>query len=61
MVAVSAILCTIVSTCLFSSVFTQMDSQQYFSLVDNSNSTNAVHTEENPPGELRGTIEEGGS
>ena len=42
MVAVSAILCTIVSTYLFSSVFAQMDSQQYFSLDDNSNSTNAV-------------------
>ena len=42
MVAVSAILCTIVSTYLFSSVFAQMDSQQYFSLDDNNNSTNAV-------------------
>lgn len=36
------LLCTIVSTYLFSSVFAQMDSQQYFSLDDNSNSTNAV-------------------
>jgi hypothetical protein len=45
MVAVSAIICTIVSTFLFTSVFAQIDSQQYFSPDDNSNSTNAVREE----------------
>ena len=56
MVAVSAILCTIVSTFLFTSVFAQIDSQQYFSPDDNSNSTNAVREEIDV---VRISIEEG--
>jgi hypothetical protein len=45
MVAVSAVICTIVGTFLFTSVFAQIDSKQYFSPDDNSNSTNAVREE----------------
>jgi hypothetical protein len=56
MVAVSAIICTIVSTFLFTSVFAQIDSQQYFSPDGNSNSTNAVREEIDV---VRISIEEG--
>ena len=56
MVAVSAVICTIVSTFLFTSVFAQIDSQQYFSPDDNSNSTNAVREEIDV---VRISIEEG--
>ena len=56
MVAVSAVICTIVSTFLFTSVFAQIDSQQYFSPDDNSNSPNAVREEIDV---VRISIEEG--
>jgi hypothetical protein len=56
MVAVSAVICTIVGTFLFTSVFAQIDSQQYFSPDDNSNSTNAVREEIDV---VRISIEEG--
>lgn len=56
MVAVSAVICTIVSTFLFTSVFAQIDSQQYFSPDDNSNSTNVVREEIDV---VRISIEEG--
>ena len=56
MVAVSAVICTIVGTFLFTSVFAQIDSQQYFSPDDNSNSTNAVREETDV---VRISIEEG--
>ena len=56
MVAVSAVICTIVSTFLFTSVFAQIDSQQYFNPDDNSNSTNAVREEIDV---VRISIEEG--
>ena len=56
MVAVSAVICTIVSTFLFTSVFAQIDSQQYFSPDDSSNSTNVVREEIDV---VRISIEEG--
>jgi plastocyanin len=56
MVAVSAVICTIVGTFLFTSVFAQIDSKQYFSPDDNSNSTNAVREEIDV---VRISIEEG--
>jgi plastocyanin len=56
MVAVSAVICTIVGTFLFTSVFAQIDSKQYFSPDDNSNSTNAVREETDV---VRISIEEG--
>lgn len=56
MVAVSAVICTVVSTFLFTSAFAQIDSQQYFTPDDNSNSTNAVREEID---EVRISIEEG--
>jgi plastocyanin len=56
MVAVSAVICTIVSTFLFTSVFAQIDSQQYFSPDDNSNSINVVREEIDV---VRISIEEG--
>jgi plastocyanin len=56
MVAVSAVICTIVGTFLFTSVFAQIDSKQYISPDDNSNSTNAVREEIDV---VRISIEEG--
>ena len=56
MVAVSAVICTVVSTFLFTSAFAQIDSQQYFTPDDNGNSTNAVREEID---EVRISIEEG--